>query len=204
MPNIVDVTSLLAACAEGFDPNFIFFWGSPPKGADGLGPWMFSQWAPSPFTVDGIKYATSEHWMMAGKARTFGDGETLHKILEDSQGEHPSPKLAKAWGREVRGFTQEAWERVAFGVVTEGNVHKFGQNPKLGAFLQETGERVLVEASPYDTVWGIGLAVSDVRSRSPHEWRGRNLLGFAIMQARTILGGGYHGSLPEDSISDTW
>jgi len=64
---------------------------------------------------------------------------------------------------------------------------KFSQHPELGQFLLATGERVLVEASPQDRVWGVGLTADDERAASPRTWRGLNLLGFALMEVRHRL-----------------
>ncbi len=147
-----------------------------------MGPGCFSQWWPSPFTVDGITYATAEHWMMAGKARLFDDAEAERRVLDASH-----PKQAKDAGRTVRGFDEETWLRHRFSLVVEGNVHKFGHHPELRDYLLGTGSRVLVEASPVDRVWGIGLAADDERAADPARWRGLNLLGFALMEARQRL-----------------
>ncbi|MDX6355097.1 MAG: hypothetical protein QOF98_2000, partial [Streptomyces sp.] len=100
------------------------------------------------------------------------------------------PKAAKDGGRSVRGFDEAVWRRARFALVTEGSVHKFGQHPGLRAFLLGTGQRVLVEASPVDRVWGIGLAADDERAERPAAWRGLNLLGFALMEARARLAAG--------------
>lgn len=130
----------------------------------------------------GETYATAEHWMMAGKARLFGDEEARAEVLAAGH-----PRDAKAAGRTVRGFDEERWRAERFAVVVEGSVHKFGQHPALGAYLLGTGERVLVEASPVDPVWGIGLAADDALAQDPAHWRGLNLLGFALMAARERL-----------------
>jgi ribA/ribD-fused uncharacterized protein len=87
----------------------------------------------------------------------------------------------------VRGFDEEIWTRERFGIVVEGSVHKFAADEELRAFLLGTGERVLVEASPVDRVWGIGLAADDAAAEDPERWRGPNLLGFALMAARERL-----------------
>ena len=87
----------------------------------------------------------------------------------------------------MRGFDEAVWERERFGIVVEGSVHKFGQDAALRQFLLGTGERVLVEASPRDRIWGIGLAADDERATDPARWRGLNLLGFALMEAREVL-----------------
>ena len=120
--------------------------------------------------------------MMAGKARLFGDAEAERRAVAASH-----PKAAKAVGRTVRGFDEEVWERERFSLVADGSTHKFRQHPDLGRFLLGTGQRVLVEASPVDRVWGIGLAADDERAARPDAWRGLNQLGFALMEARSRL-----------------
>jgi ribA/ribD-fused uncharacterized protein len=174
---------LIAALARGQSVKYLFFWGHTPRGNE-LGPWCFSQWWPSPFEVDGVQYPAAEHYMMAEKARLFGDDATCARILETTE-----PALAKKLGRKVRPFDEPTWEAHRFEIVVRASIAKFGQNPELGNYLSKTGRRVLVEASPRDRVWGIGLAASDPRAEDPSQWRGLNLLGFALMSARDALGG---------------
>ncbi|MEU6847110.1 NADAR family protein [Streptomyces sp. NPDC046716] len=176
--------SLVAALGAGARVKYLHFWGHAARADGELGASCLSQWWPSPFTVDGVEYATAEHWMMAAKARLFGDADAERMALEAG---HPSQ--AKKAGRLVRGFDDAVWRRERFGVVTEGSVHKFRSDPALRAFLLGTGERVLVEASPVDQVWGIGLAADDPAAQDPEKWRGPNLLGFALMAARERLRG---------------
>ncbi|MEV5240216.1 NADAR family protein [Streptomyces cinnamoneus] len=176
------VAELTAAAARGEQAKYVYFWGHRPRRDGSVGAGCFSQWWPSPFTVDGTVYATAEHWMMAGKARLFGDAEAEARALAAGH-----PKEAKDAGRSVRGFDEEEWHRHRFELVVEGSVHKFGQHPELGAYLLGTGTRVLVEASPLDRVWGIGLAADDERAQDPARWCGLNLLGFALMEARQRL-----------------
>jgi ribA/ribD-fused uncharacterized protein len=147
-----------------------------------VGASCLSQWWPSPFTVEGVTYATAEHWMMAGKARLFRDAEAERRALAAGH-----PARAKKAGRLVRGFDEDLWARERFRIVVEGSVHKFAAHPELREFLLGTGERVLVEASPVDRVWGIGLAADDEAAADPERWRGANLLGFALMEARDRL-----------------
>ncbi|MDA0564504.1 NADAR family protein [Streptomonospora sp. S1-112] len=173
---------LRARVARGERHRFLFFWGHRPARDGSVGPGCLSQWWPAGFTVEGVAYPTAEHWMMAQKARLFGDDDALRRVLAA-----PHPGAAKAVGREVRGFDQDVWDAHAFDIVVRGSVHKFAQNPDLGAFLQATSGRVLVEASPVDRVWGIGLAADDDRAADPARWRGPNLLGFALMRARAEL-----------------
>ena len=87
----------------------------------------------------------------------------------------------------MRGFDDAVWQRERYGIVVEGSVHKFASDPALRAYLLCTGDRVLVEASPLDRIWGIGLAADDERALDPARWRGLNLLGFALMEARERL-----------------
>jgi ribA/ribD-fused uncharacterized protein len=117
-----------------------------------------------------------------GQARLCGDAETAGKILAA-----PHPGAAKALGRQVRGFDEQRWAEHRFDVVVAGNMAKFGQHHQLREFLIGTGSRVLVEASPQDRVWGIGLAAGDEQAGSPENWPGLNLLGFALMEVRRRL-----------------
>lgn len=168
--------------------KYLLFWGHRPRPDGRIGPSCLSQWWPSPFTVAGVEYTTAEHWMMAGKARLFGDAEAERRVLAAA---HPAE--AKKAGRLVRGFDEAVWERERFPIVVEGSVHKFASDPALREFLVRTGDRVLVEASPVDRVWGIGLAADDEAASDPRRWRGSNLLGFALMVARERLReGGWH------------
>lgn len=178
----MDRQELSTRMAAGERFEFVFFWGhSVPKDGS-IAKTCFSQWYPAPFTVDGTTYATAEHWMMAGKARLFGDDEMLAEIIAA-----PNPQTAKVLGRQVRNFDDATWSANARRIVTEGNVAKFEQNPALMEFLLSTGSAVIVEASPRDCTWGIGLGQDNPKAQHPDTWRGRNLLGFALMDVRTIL-----------------
>lgn len=173
---------LVERAAAGQKIKYLHFWGHAPRRDGRIGASCLSQWWPSPFEADGIRYATAEHWMMAAKARLFGDAEAEQRALGAR-----TPAEAKKAGRTVRGFDEGVWKRERFGIVREGSVHKFGQDAELAAFLLATGDRVLVEASPVDRIWGIGLAADDERAEDPARWRGLNLLGFALMEAREEL-----------------
>ncbi|WP_179166749.1 NADAR family protein [Streptomyces sp. CB03238] len=176
------IHELIEQVSRGERVKFLHFWGHTPRRDGTLGASCLSQWWPSPFTVDGVEYATAEHWMMAAKARLFGDADAERQAIEA-----PNPALAKKAGRLVRGFDETIWKRERFGIVVAGSEHKFAADAELRAFLLSTGDRVLVEASPMDRVWGIGLAADDERAHDPARWRGLNLLGFALMQARATL-----------------
>ncbi|WP_307677584.1 NADAR family protein [Streptomyces sp. V4I2] len=182
-----EITSWEALTSEvrsGAKVKYLHFWGHRPRPDGQVGASCLSQWWPSPFTVDGVAYRTAEHWMMASKARLFGDPEAERAAVEAR-----SPAQAKKAGRLVRGFDDAVWERERYGIVVEGSVHKFAAHADLREFLLGTGNRVLVEASPLDRIWGIGLAADDERAGNPELWRGPNLLGFALMEARGRLRG---------------
>ncbi|MEV8319993.1 NADAR family protein [Streptomyces sp. NPDC059900] len=182
MTKIDSVDALVHALRAGEKVKYLHFWGHAPRRDGSLGASCFSQWWESPFTVDGVVYGTAEHWMMASKARLFSDAEAEATILACR-----TPAEAKKAGRLVRGFDEATWERERFGIVVEGSVHKFASTEALRSFLVGTGSRVLVEASPVDRIWGIGLAADDDRAGDPEKWRGPNLLGFALMEARERL-----------------
>lgn len=175
--------ALIRAVRAGARVGYLHFWGHRPRPDGRIGASCLSQWWPAPFTVDGVAYATAEHWMMAAKARLFEDAAAERAALAAG---HPAE--AKKAGRLVRGFDEAVWARERFRIVVEGSVHKFGAHPELLAYLLGTGDRVLVEASPVDRVWGIGLAADDEAAMDPERWRGPNLLGFALMEARERLG----------------
>ncbi|WP_307078998.1 NADAR family protein [Streptomyces canus] len=174
--------ALVKQVRAGAKIKYLHFWGHRPRPDGHVGASCLSQWWPSPFVVDGLTYATAEHWMMAGKARLFEDQEAERRVLAAG-----SPAQAKSVGRLVRGFDERTWRRERFGIVVEGSVHKFAAHADLREFLLNTGDRVLVEASPVDRVWGIGLAADDEAAGDPERWRGPNLLGFALMEARHRL-----------------
>ncbi|WP_219414910.1 NADAR family protein [Pseudonocardia nigra] len=186
MASTVDGVRTLDALRElvhgGAAPEYLLFYGHSPLKSGRIGASCLSQWWRAEFVVDGERYFTAEHFMMASKAELFGDHEAAGKIRAE-----PEPKGAKILGREVRGFEAGAWERQRFDIVVDGNLAKFGQHRDLREFLLSTGDKVLVEASKTDLVWGSGLARDEKNARNPDYWRGQNLLGFALMEVREQL-----------------
>jgi ribA/ribD-fused uncharacterized protein len=178
---IDSVETLKRAIDSGWQPEFLLFWGHTAKD-QGIGRHVLSQWWPATFSVDGQAYATAEHYMMARKAELFGDQETLAAILRS-----PGPSQAKNLGRRVRGFEEERWLAHRFDITVRGNLAKFDQNPELRNWLLASSDAVIVEASPVDRIWGIGLSADDARARDPDVWPGLNLLGFALMKTRFLL-----------------
>ena len=177
-----DVEALREVVRQGGRPKYLFFWGHQPRPGGSIGKTCFSQWFAAGFTLNDVYYPTAEHYMMAEKARLFSDDAILAKILDA-----PHPGAAKKLGRQVRNFDHSAWREARYPIVVKGNTAKFSQNEALGSFLLNTGQRVLVEASPVDRIWGIGLAADDPRAVDPELWQGLNLLGFALMEVRAVL-----------------
>jgi len=160
--------------------RYVFFW-SACKG-EVIHKGCLSQWQPCAFVVNGIQYSSAEQFMMAEKARLFGDQETLKKILSAK-----APSWIKKLGRQVRGYDDKKWDDKKFGIVVQGNMAKFSQDPKLMAFLLGTEDATLVEASPLDCIWGVGLKESDKKILDQGQWKGKNLLGKALMEVRKDL-----------------
>ena len=158
------------------------FWGHQPAQDGQLTKSCLSQWWMEDFYTTADSYLCMEQYMMAAKAELFGDKEIRDQILKCSD-----PKQIKALGRKVRGFDQKVWDKFKYTIVLNGNWCKFSQNRDLREFLLSTGDSVLVEASPYDAIWGIRLAASSPEAQDPMKWRGQNLLGFALMEVRDEL-----------------
>lgn len=166
---------------KGENLEYLFFWGHQTlKGK--IDKSCLSQWYPSVFDDDGVKFNTAEHFMMSEKANLFGDVDTWEEIVESKD-----PKEAKGLGRKIKNFDSWVWDLEKYDIVKKGNILKFGQHKKLKDFLLSTGDQILVEASPYDTIWGIGMLGSDPDAIDPYKWKGENLLGFALMEVRDIL-----------------
>lgn len=153
--------------------NYVLFWGYSDWG---------SQWYSSNFIIDGVRYNCAEQFMMAEKARFFGDTKTLNKIMKSS-----SPKEQKSLGRLVKPFDEGEWYSVCREPVYKGNLAKFSQNKDLKEIILNTGNKTLVEASPVDKIWGIGRSEDDPLACTPSAWRGKNWLGEALMRVRKEL-----------------
>jgi ribA/ribD-fused uncharacterized protein len=172
----------LVALAPTRKLEYLLFWGHRPQRDGSVGAGCLSQWWPAFFAVDGHTFRTAEHYMMWRKAMMFGDVSVAEQIVAAGH-----PREAKMLGRGVRGFDEQSWVDRRFDIVVEASTAKFGQDPLLRDFLVGTGSRVLVEASPTDRIWGIGLSAADDGAADPARWKGLNLLGFALMQARDRL-----------------
>lgn len=159
--------------------EYLFFWGHSKPNDETINACCFSQWYPVEFKVDDFTYANAEQFMMASKAKLFNDEEIFEQIVNTQD-----PKTVKALGRKVRGFEDSIWKERRFEIVKRGNLHKFTQNKKLKEFLLSTENKIIVEASPYDRIWGIGMEKNNKNIENPLKWGGQNLLGFALMAVR--------------------
>lgn len=151
--------------------QFTYFWSGP-----------LSNWASSPFKYRGYDFKCAEQAMMWEKAMMFDDDISAQKILQSAD-----PATQKMIGRGVVGYNDSVWKKVRFDVVKEILRHKFSQNEKSKAALMRTSGTMLVEASPKDKIWGIGLNEFDARGVCPSVWPGLNLLGKALTEVRTEL-----------------
>lgn len=148
----------------------------------------FSQWHASTFQrslePDGplVTFNRAEQWMMASKAMLFGDLDALEQIMASND-----PSRQKELGKRVKPFEQAKWDARAFEIVVGGNISKFYQNPPLRDYLIATDSKILVEGNKHDTVWAVGLSWDDPLIFDPANWRGKNLLGQALMQVRDFF-----------------
>lgn len=151
--------------------GYFLFWGTWP-----------SNWTRSPFAIEGKTYTCVEQYMMAEKARLFMDPHTWAKIMAT-----PEPDDQKRYGREVKNYDDATWAAARYAVVLKGTLEKYRQNPALKALLLDTGNDIFVEASPDDRIWGIGMRAAHPDATDETKWRGLNLLGKAITEARGII-----------------
>lgn len=151
--------------------NFTLFWHGP-----------FSQWHQCKFTIAEVEYNSAEQYMMAEKAKLFNDEETLAKIMSTI-----SPRTQKSLGRKVKNFDPEIWQNNAKCIVFKGNIAKFSQNQELLDQLINTQGTTLVEASPFDRIWGIGLGPDHQNAKNRSKWRGKNWLGEILTEVREKL-----------------
>ena len=149
----------------------VFFWNG-----------IYSQWHKAPMTIDGIEYNSCEQYMMHQKALLFDDEEIAELIMQEE-----NPKEQKKFGRMIKGFDKALWDKNCLAIVFEGNLAKFSQNPELKAEMLSTGNKIFVEASPLDHIWGIGLDEDAEGIDDPSYWLGLNLLGQALTLVKNQL-----------------
>ena len=150
----------------------IYFWNG-----------IFCQWYPSKMVDDeGVSYSCCEQYMMSRKAKLFGDTGVYDKIMKEQ-----SPRYQKALGREVSDYDDDVWNKHKFDIVVDGNVIKFSQSEELKKLILSTENKIIVEGSHEDPIWGVGLSYDDDRILDESNWQGENLLGKAIMEVRNLI-----------------
>ncbi|KAF2814462.1 DUF1768-domain-containing protein [Mytilinidion resinicola] len=167
-----------SASPDAESTGAIFFWHE-----YGHAYGFLSQWYESEWEHEGASYSSAEMWMMVSKARLFGDEDVAQRMLIETD-----PKTHKVLGRQVTDFDPKVWDDNKLRIVEEGNWHKFTKSKQaveLQKLLLATGDRELVEASPFDKIWGVGFAEKGAE-RNRHKW-GQNLLGKALMTVRERL-----------------
>lgn len=143
---------------------------------------VFSNWHPCRFSYHGVTFSCVEQMMMYAKARLFDDDQSAQKILATRD-----PMTQKMIGRKVARFDLKTWEARRESIVFVACREKFSQNPGLRSILLASAPTELVEASPYDVIWGVGLGEHDARLPDRSQWRGQNLLGITLMRVRDAL-----------------
>ncbi|KAI4754995.1 hypothetical protein E4T52_13735 [Aureobasidium sp. EXF-3400] len=165
------------------DPIYFYSTNERPHG-------IFSQFQKCTFTdpnYPDIKFHGTEQFMMYGKALTFKDSDIGNSDIAAKIIDAKTSKAQKALGRDLKGFSDKIWDTVKLGIVERGNYLKFTQNERFKKVLLETGDRLLVEASKNDKIWGIGYGATDAKRVSRDKW-GQNLLGIALMKVRDKIG----------------
>ena len=143
---------------------------------------VFSQWHKATFEDDGVMFNCTEQYMMYEKARLMKDKESMRKIISVD-----NPRVQKSLGRLIDNFDQDRWDENKYDIVYKGNFLKFSQNKLMKQELLATKGSTLVEASPYDKIWGIGLEESHSDAKRRETWRGQNLLGEILTDVRDQL-----------------
>lgn len=182
MIKIYDLETLCQEVNKGRKLKYLFFWGHTPNKDGTIGAACLSQWWMQDFIVDGVMYRCCEQYMMAQKARLFHDVEMKKNIMDAKQ-----PKQMKAYGRLVKNFDANVWNNKSIEIVRIANYHKFLQNEDLKNYLLSTKDKILVEASPRDRIWGIGMSKHHEQVENPLCWRGKNQLGFALTYVKDQL-----------------
>ena len=143
---------------------------------------FLSNWYPSPFDLDGVHFTSAEQYIMYRKCMTFGDAVSAQKILatEDT-------KAQQAIGRSAKGYVGSVWAGMRQLIAVRGLLAKFSQNEDLRKMLLDTGDAWLVECAHSDTVWACGIRLNEDERFDSGKWRGQNILGFALMEVRSIL-----------------
>lgn len=149
--------------------KYKFFWGGP-----------FSNWYKSNFTINGVTFNCGEQYMMYHKAVTFGDINTAKMIMAEQD-----PREQKKLGRSVVNFNEDKWNVVKYDIIKNGLREKFKQDVFLKSYISSYYGYKIVEASPFDRIWGIGYKSIDA-IKNIDNW-GDNLLGRILTELSVEL-----------------
>lgn len=142
-------------------------------------PGPFSQWYKSPIQDGELTFTCAEQMLMYRKAKLFNDGDVMHMIMRTN-----NPREHKHLGRQVKNYKNDVWVKVRQEIAVQNNFLKFTQNEELKKLLLSTGDLTLVEASPYDIIWGIGRGLDFPYLANKNQWRGQNILGYALTEVK--------------------
>lgn len=156
---------------ERITDTHVYFWGS-----------ILSNWYSCKFEYKEHKFQNSEQAFMWLKAVHYNDNEIAEQILKT-----PNPRDNKELGRQIKGFNRKDWGLHCLDYMIDVNLAKFKQNKNLLKDLLSTGDKTIVEASPSDVIWGIGLHWNNDDVLDESKWKGQNLLGITLMTVRTKL-----------------
>ena len=140
-----------------------------------------SNHSPAPFTINKKDYNSSEQMFLSEKCITFGQTAAAQNIMCMDD---PGKMVQEA--KVCRGYN-EKWDMEQEDIMLTAILGKFTQNEEHEKFLLSTGDKILVEGSPYDSTWGVGLAFNDPAIDNSQNWKGDNLLGKALMTARRLI-----------------
>ena len=141
-----------------------------------------SNWYLSPFDLDGVHYSSAEQYIMYQKCVLFGDTASAKAVLATNDTE-----AQQTIGRHAKGYIGAVWAGRRQLVAVRGLLAKFSQNEDLKKKLLDTGEAWLVECAYSDTIWACGIRLNEDERFDVSKWRGQNILGFALMEVRSIL-----------------
>lgn len=163
-------------CVNGVFHDAVFF--HLPEEPNGF----LSNWYPAVFVLDGIRFSSTEQYIMYRKCQIFGDEESAAAILKTDD-----PAQQQSIGRKASGFNAVVWNGMKQTLAYRGLLAKFSQNEELKKQLLETGNAFLVECAYQDIIWACGIRLNEKERFDMSKWRGQNLLGFSLMEVRKTL-----------------
>ena len=143
---------------------------------------FLSNWYPSDIAVDGKRFSSTEQYIMYKKCMILGDEAAAKQVMATDD-----PEQQQAIGRSARNYHNTVWDGICQVVAMRGLLAKFSQHDDLRRKLLETGDAYLVECARSDHRWACGIGLYDDDRRDIDRWKGKNILGFALMEVRQAL-----------------